>query len=172
MGLETIAIAGLVVSAVGTLGGIASSIVGMRQQKKAQKAAEQQAALQRNQERRRMIREQRIRRAQSLNAAAQIGATQEGSSGIAGGLTSLNSQTGSNLGFATQMQGLSDIQSKASLGASKAGAIGSIFGSAANLGFSAFSAAGGFKSLSGGGNPTAPSLFPQEIPSGIRNFGQ
>lgn len=160
MGLETIAIVGLATAVAGTLGSIGSTVMGMRQQKKAQKAQEQQQRLQAQQERRRMIRQQRIARAQTVNVGAQVGASGEGSSALPGGLTSLNSQTGAGLGFATQMQGLTDIANKANRKASMFGAIGSISSSIGSVGGSMFSAAGGFKAFekpqTGGGVAGVP----------------
>jgi len=153
--LTTIAIAGLAIAAVGAIGTTVTGMMSAKQQKKAAKAQDQQARLQAQQERRRMIRQQRIARAQSLNVQAQVGATGAGTS-AQGGLTSLNSQLGGGLGFATQMQGLSDVASKANRKSNTLGAIGGIFQGVGQIGSSMFSASGGFGEIA---NPSGARLW-------------
>lgn len=96
------------VSALGSVAGVGASIYGMVQQNKAieaqKDAAKKQQALQKAadiRERRRMLREQAIARGQTVNVAAQVGAGQgpTSSTALTGGLSGLNSQVLSAVGF-------------------------------------------------------------------------
>jgi hypothetical protein len=92
-----LAIAGLALAAVGT--GV-QFVAGQKQAKAGRKAAREQqrlAALEARRARRRTIREARIARGAALNVAGQVGAGE--SSGLAGGLSGIAAQAGSNLGF-------------------------------------------------------------------------
>jgi hypothetical protein len=75
----------------------------------------------------------------------------EAGGGVSGGIGSLSSQVVGEMGYSTQMSGLSTVISKQTLKAQNAGAV-------AGLGSSMFSAAGGFGTLfpgkgQGGGVP-------------------
>lgn len=96
------------VSALGSVAGVGASIYGMVQQNKAveaqKDAAKKQQALQKAadiRERRRMLREQAIARGQTVNVAAQVGAGQgpTSSTALTGGLSGLNNQVLSAVGF-------------------------------------------------------------------------
>jgi hypothetical protein len=93
----SVAAAGLALQGIG----LGTSFIGGRKAAKASKKARQQqqldAQLQARRERRRVIRQARIARGQTLNVAAQTGASQ--SSSVAGGLSGLSSQEGAELGF-------------------------------------------------------------------------
>lgn len=106
-----------------------------------------------------------IARANALGAAANLGAL--GGSGIAGGVSSLASQVGSEMGFSTQMSGLSRDISDAQMRAMRWQAIGQNWSALGNLGASVFNAAGGFDAFRGGGNtPTSPAqAVPQTRPT-------
>lgn len=96
------------VSALGSIAGVGASIYGMVQQNKAveaqKEAAKKQRDLQRaadQRERRRMLREQAIARGQTVNVAAQVGAGQgpTSSTALTGGLSGLQNQVLSAVGF-------------------------------------------------------------------------
>jgi hypothetical protein len=70
-----------------------------------------------------------------MSAGQALGAS--GGSGVAGGISSLGSQLGSSLGFASQMSGLSKQIGMAQSRSATAGAL-------ANLGSSVFQTVGGF----------------------------
>jgi hypothetical protein len=118
---QALAVIGAVSSVVGTVASYSA-------QRKASKAATQQQELNTRRSNRQAIREAQIRRAQTLGAAAQMGAL--GGSSVEGGLSGLGSQLGSGLGFSSQMSALSNQigrqQSRAAL-----------FGDVASLGFGA-----------------------------------
>jgi len=91
-----------IVAAVTAAVGTAASI---QQSNKAARAGRQAAAVQKQQQqaqaarsRRSALREAQIKRAQALVRSQAVGGA--GGSGVAGGLSSLNSQLGSGLGFA------------------------------------------------------------------------
>jgi hypothetical protein len=95
----TIAIIGATTAAVGTVASI-------QQGKKAARAGAAAAAVQKQQQqaqaarsRRAALREAQMKRAQALVQSQAVGGA--GGSGVAGGLSSLNSQVGSGLGFAS-----------------------------------------------------------------------
>lgn len=90
--------------AAGAVIGIGASLFGMYSQKKAmeeqQKAMKEQRRLQRaadQRERRQLLRSQAIAAGQTVNVAAQIGGL--GSTGLTGGLSGLQNQVLSSLGF-------------------------------------------------------------------------
>lgn len=127
--------AALVISAVA---GVAGTVLSYTQQNKQAKLQQRQQALATRRSRRQAIRQAQITRAQATASAQGAGALQ--SSGARGGIGAIGSQLGEQLGFSTQMSGLSrDIASAAS----KA----SLFGSIGQLGFTAFSSLGGFEQL-------------------------
>ena len=145
--------------AVGAAASVAGTVASYSQQKKASKLSQQQQAVATRKSRRQGIREAQIRRAQSIASAQGAGGLQ--SSAAAGGIGSLGSQLGAELGFSTQMSNLSrDIgtaRSKAEMfgGIAQLGALGYQYGSAAGATF-------------GGGNkPTSPAASGQ----GAKNFG-
>lgn len=118
------ATAALVVGAVSAIVGTGLSVFSTIQQSKAQKKArreqESEARRQARRQRRRIIREQRIRRAESLNVGTQVGAT--GSSSLAGGLGSLSSQAAGRVQgvnaqeeFSLTMSGLNQRMANAQL---------------------------------------------------------
>ena len=153
---STLVIAGLALAAVGT--GV-QFIAGRKQAKagrKAAKASQRLAALEASRARRRVIREARIRRGETANLAAQVGAGQ--SSGLRGGLSGLASQAGSALGFSTQTEAIGRKITKFGLQASRAASLGAIGGGVAALGGSLVSNAGALSGLFGGGG-------------GVPNFG-
>ena len=147
----SIAIAGLALAAVGT--GV-QFVAGRKQAKAGRKAAKEHqklAALEASRARRRTIREARIARGAALNVAGQVGAGQ--SSGLRGGLSSLASQAGANLGFSTGTEAIGRNITKFGLQASKAASLGAIGGGIASLGGALFSNAGALSGLGGGGVP-------------------
>lgn len=176
---------GVVGAVVGAVAGIAGSAMQARaanKQAKAQQKAvgvqkeslelqKQQQQLATRRSRRRAIREAQIARAQAVSAGANYGGL-FGSS-LAGGLSSLGSQVGAELGFSTQMSGLSrdinaaeqkslDYQSKAMGYAAEA----SMWGGISSLGFGLFQQAGGFGAFRGMGRavnsaPTTLGMTPR-----------
>lgn len=157
--LSTIAMVGLAVSAAGT----AFSIYSQAQaQDSAEKAANEQRkagawtaaqqAQQASAERRQQAREERIKRAQILNSAANTGT--QASSGESGAVMGMGTQLGVNLGVNQSAintgqiigginQRAADFNTSANNWSNNA-SLGSQFG---GLGTSMFSAAGGWKAL-------------------------
>lgn len=118
-------------------------------QKQAAEAQQRQQELAASRERRQAIRAGIIQRAR-LRAQAQVmGAG--GGSGVAGGISSISSQIGANLGFGTQMTGLGREYTAATGRAADFGAEAGIYQSRASsasqmsgMGFDLFGKAGGF----------------------------
>ena len=111
------------------------AVKGQREQRKAQEAQSQVRAAQETRQRLAQVRKQRIAQAQVMQSAATEGT--QNSSSARGGMSSMGSQTASNLGF---IQGVSNIQetvasrmNKASQYASTAQGLNSM----ANLGLQA-----------------------------------
>lgn len=118
-------IAGTAVSAFSTLKQRSAQKRAARNQRKLQ-------TLQRNRERRRAFREAQLARSRALVQAAAGGVSQ--STGVLGGVSSLSSQLGANLGFSTQGQGLSNNISRANQSAANAQSIGQLGGQVAGIG--------------------------------------
>lgn len=91
--------AAVIVAGIGLVVGTALQIKQAKAQQEAADEQKKQAKVEAARGRRRVLREQRIKSSQALNAAAQTGATGAGSSGIAGGLASASSQAGTELGY-------------------------------------------------------------------------
>lgn len=94
--------------AVGAVVGVGASLIGMSQQKKAMKEQEKAMKEQRRlqvaadqRERRQLLRQTAIARGQTVNVAAQIGGGQGATAGtgLVGGLSGLQGQVLSSLGF-------------------------------------------------------------------------
>jgi hypothetical protein len=118
-------------------------------QKQAAEAQQRQQELAASRERRQAIRAGIVQRAR-LRAQAQVmGAG--GGSGVAGGISSISSQIGANLGFGTQMTGLGREYTAATGRAADFGAQAGIYQARASsasqmsgMGFDLFGKAGGF----------------------------
>lgn len=120
--------------------GAAATIYGVSQQQKAissqRQAAQTQATMQREQasrQRRSAIRQSIAARAQ-LQAAAQVRGLGE-TSALAGGLGSISSQLGANLGFGSMMSGLGEQYSQLSMAAVQKQGQAALYGSIADIGF-------------------------------------
>lgn len=109
--------------AVGATATVAGTVMSQRAQKKAAAAQQRQQEVATRRSRRQAIRQAQIARAQSVASASASGAT--GSSAALGGQSSVGSQLGSDLGFSTQMSGLSrdisNFSSRAQTGQALAG---------------------------------------------------
>jgi len=118
-----------VVTAVAAVVGAVSSVRSANAQKKAGEAAQKQQEIQSSASRRAAIREMQIKRAQTVASAQAAGVV--GGSGVSGGLSSLGSQVGANLGYSSQMSGLSREISMNNMNAQKysniAGFSGTVF---------------------------------------------
>lgn len=127
----------LVASAIA---GVVGTVASVSAQKKAADLANKQQALQNRRSQRQALREAQIRRAQATSASVAGGSNF--GSGLAGGLSSLSSQLGSNMGYAAQMSGLnagiSNLEQKAKS-----------MSAAAEFGFGTFKSLGGFDFLKG-----------------------
>ena len=77
---------------------------GRKEQRAARELAERREQVEERRRRRREIRQKRIAAGQVVNNAASVGAL--GSSGPAGGLSSLSSQLGTSQGYASHISGL------------------------------------------------------------------
>ena len=126
------------VAAVAAVVGTVTTIEAAKQQKKAAAAAARQQQVQAERSQRQAIREAQILRAQTQATAGAAGVM--GGSALGGGLSSLGSQTGSALGYAGQMSGLSK---QIGIAQGKAATLGAI----SSLSFTAFNAVGGFGSI-------------------------
>lgn len=115
--------AALVISAVvGTVATISS----LEEQRKSARAQQRQQQIATQRSQRQAVREAQIRRAQAQATAQAAGAV--GGSGLAGGLSSLQSQVGAGLGYSTQMSGLSQEISMANYRANLYGGIAGLSG--------------------------------------------
>ena len=101
-----------------------------RAQQEAADEQKKQAKVEGARRRRRVLREQRIKSSQALNAAAQTGATGAGSSGLAGGLASASSQAGTELGYIGSIEQsnkrIASAESRASKFGMAAGIVGGV----------------------------------------------
>lgn len=157
--LSTIAMVGLAVAAVGTVGSLymqseANSAAkdAANEQRKAQGVQVAQNAAAAAAERRKAAREERIKRATILQSAQNTGTAS--SSGEGGALSGMSTQFGANVGFNESMIGLGKMQSQYTQNAadftSKANqfnSYGNMFGQGAQLGSSLFSSVGGWKAI-------------------------
>jgi len=148
MGLVA-AVIGAVAGVVGAVGAVQSAAA----QRRAVRLQEQQQELSTRRSRRQAIRQAQIARSNAISAGANLGGLQ--GSSLQGGLSSLGSQVGAELGFSSQTSGLSKDISAAQRSAARWGAI-------SQLGFGLFNAMGGFQGIAagfrgnGGGNATSP----------------
>lgn len=161
MGIEigTLALIGLATSAVGTVASLHSQ---SQANKASRNAAEEQRkagawnaaqnSAQAAAERRQQVREERVKRAQILNSAANTGTS--ASSGEAGAVGGMATQLGSNIGFNQSMinsgqmigsfnQSAADFDTQADRGRQRS----SQFGQLSSLGTSMFSSVGGWSGL-------------------------
>ena len=128
-----------VIIAVAAVVGAVATVKSYQAQKKAGQAAQKQQDVQSSASRRAAIREMQIKRAQTL--ASTLGAGVSGGSGVAGGLSSLSSQTGANLGYSSQLSGLSREISMYNMQSQTYGAVAGLAGTA-------FQGLGGWDTLS------------------------
>ena len=92
-----------VTAAVATVAGTADAAA---QRRKSSNLQMQAATLQNRRSQRQALREQQIRQSQMQVGAQALGAS--GGSGVAGGLSGLSSQLGSNLGYSGQLSGINN----------------------------------------------------------------
>jgi len=85
--------------------GAVAQVASMSAQNKANKAAQRQQAVKASFERRQAVRQTQIQRAQMQASGEAMGG--QGGSALAGGIASLSSQLGTNLGYGTEMSGIS-----------------------------------------------------------------
>ena len=125
-------IIGLILSAIGTVGGIAASNKAGKEQDKALEA--QQTAEQRELRRQRMqqIRENRIKAAAATAGAAGSGTL--GSSGAIGQVQNLNSQLMNNMAFSFGQEGLSNKANSAMQKSADYTSQANLFGSVGKVG--------------------------------------
>jgi hypothetical protein len=131
-----------VISAVSTVASISAS-------SKASKASAGQQALQAARERRQAFRQTQIQRAQMMNSGVSTGG-QDGSA-LAGGQASLSSQLGTNLGYGTQMSGISRQINMYNARASMFEGIAGLAGGLSNYNFGAAPASPALPTSSFGG---------------------
>jgi len=163
--VETALIVGAIASVAGTAYSVYSGFQAADAREDAAETRNRQIALQNRRRRRSQIRQSRIARAQAVNVAAQTGA--QDSSGIRGGLSSLGSQTGSNLGYTSQQGALSALFGSYQQEASDWAGQAQIGQGVANIGTTLFNYGGGMPALSEGvsnwWNSSAPSTSPIPI---------
>lgn len=149
---------------VGAVTSVAGTVMSYNAQRKAAKASQRQQDLATSRSNRQAIREAQLRRAQAMNAAAQMGALS--GSAVEGGVGGLSSQLGSGLGFSSQMSGISADIAKYSQRANTWSAV-------ASIGTGLFKLGGGFNTLGGmlknDTSGSQPTKFP--LTQGMRNYG-
>lgn len=119
-----------VLGIIGLGAGIASSQASAQATATQRRQAQEQAQF----ERRRAIRQTLMERALAVNVAATTGL--EGGSAARGGITSIGSQLGTNLGFTSLQSGLSNQYYQQTQRAQTLGGVSSLFTGLSNLGFS------------------------------------
>ena len=82
---------------------------------------------------RQAIRAAQIQRARTVNSGIASGA--QGSSGLAGGLSSLRSQLGTELGVSSQLSNIASDQTNLSIASGKAAASSRLFGNVSSIAF-------------------------------------
>lgn len=143
--------------AVSGVAAVAGTVMSYNQQKKAGELAQQQQEVNYRRERMQAIRQAQIQRAQAIMSS--VGAGSSESSGAAGGIGSISSQLGTQMGFGSQMSELTQ-------GINQANQSASMWGGVANLGMTGFNMFGGgdwLKSKVGGSTPSPTPVF-----SGLR----
>lgn len=163
----------VIIAAVGAAAAVAGtgySIYQGQQQSKAQKNArnkqEQLQELQRRREIRQQVRQNRVKRASVISQAGSQGVGT--SSGAQGGVSSLNAQLASNVGFTNQSASLGNSISGFQQQAANAQGLGQIGSGLASLGSYAFSNAstiGRSLGFGGGGTPYTINTTAQPIKS-------
>lgn len=138
-----------IIGAIGAGAAVVGTAMSYTQGRKVQKSQEQQQEVASRRERMQAIRETQVRRAQAVMTS--VGAGSQESSAAEGGIGSLSSQLGTQMGYGSQMTGISRDISAASGRQSMWGAVGS-------LGMTAFNGAGGFNNpmFAGGGQQANP----------------
>lgn len=109
------------------------------------KASEKKADVQNTRSVRQQIRQARAAQASMTNVAAQTGGV--GSSGLAGGMASVSSQTASNIGYMSQIAQANTAYGQAGVEASFAQADAATWGAIGSLSGTIFNAAGGGSSV-------------------------
>lgn len=132
MGVETIALVGLGLSAAGTAFSVYQGNQAAKDQKKAMKAQQRASDLKAARERVQAVREARIRRASVVASAGQTGTGM--SSGVAGGTGSIQSQLGGNLNFSLGQQALGREATSANISAAGHQADANMWSAVAGLG--------------------------------------
>lgn len=144
-------IAMMAISAIGTGVSIAQQSKAAEAQKEAAQQENNLASLENRKARIKAVREARIARAQTIAQGEASGAL--GSSGVAGGTSSIQSQLGSNIGFANQReafsQNIAGLQNKAISAQNKANTFGTIGQFAGTV----FNQMGGFDTIFRQGEP-------------------
>lgn len=98
-----------IVMAAAAVVGAVTAVKSAKVQKKAAESAQKQQELSYARSQKQAIREAQIRRAQATASVQSMGAIS--SSGFSGGVSSINSQLGSTLGYSSQLSGLAKEQS-------------------------------------------------------------
>lgn len=147
---------------IGAVASVAGTVMAYRGQKKAAAAQREQQAVATRRSRRQGIREMQIRRAQAI-ASAQASGTL-GSSGAAGGIGGLSSQLGSDMGYSTQMSGLSARISAGAAQASRGQALAGLGGAFMQFGFNEGAS---FSDFFAKRKPTPAPTSPVTFPSGV-----
>ena len=138
MGPEAIAIAALVVSAVGTTASIYQGNKAADESKKAQKAQNRMAQLKAAREKRSQLAQRR--KAVAANEAMGVATGTAGSSSELGSIASIGAQTASNVGFINRQESLANRASKANRASATYSNRAAAFGQVANVASSLFSA--------------------------------
>lgn len=155
MGIEVAAVAALTTYAYGTKKSIDESRKGREATGRAQQASQEQyaaesrkAEIQNLRSVRQQIRQARVSQSTMQNVGAQTGGM--GGSGLAGGMSSIGSQLGSNLGYMSEIAsantqiGAAALRYSGAMGdASMAASRASEYGAIAGLGSTIFGAVGG-----------------------------
>lgn len=147
MAATTLATIGLVTSVVGTVGGLAMQAKANSAQRKAIQEQQKGEQARYRMEQRQAIRRAQIQRAQMIASAGAAGATD--TSGLSGGISSIGSQLGSGLGYASMQSAIGANIAQYQTQAARATGMGQMFSGLAGLGGSLFDAGGGWQTLRG-----------------------
>ena len=135
------AIVAAVTAVVGTVASVSAQNKSANLQAGIARKQQKQQDLSYQRQQRQAIREAQIRRAQGAVSAQGLGV---GNTSLAyGGMSSIASQTGSALGYGSQMSGLSGEIVNMGISANAANARASMYNSIASIGGTAFNALGG-----------------------------
>jgi hypothetical protein len=160
-GATALGTAAVGVSAVGATAGVVSTVKSVKAAEASAAATQQAVAVQVQQQQQQVAQQRRQSIRRSIIARSQLrqraqAAGLGGSSALGGGIASISSQLGANLGFGSMMSGLSGAYTSLTGQANYLSSQSQMFGTIAGLGFGVARQASGFfgpMSMGGGQEP-------------------